>query len=96
MKRKIHSQRTAISHPKVLAQTSIGVCSMEVTYRLEWGREQGENGFWIVVETADDRAMARVGDDVCHAVFCYEQIKKGGVTPCTLQEILEELSTSIA
>lgn len=93
MKHHLHSQRILASHPKVLAETSLGLLSLNITYRLEWGRENGENGFWISVETADDAARVRVGDDVTHAVSCYEQIKKGGVTPCTLREVLEDLST---
>lgn len=92
MKRKLHSQRIPASHPKILAETTLGLLSLTVTYRLEWGRENGECGFWISVKTADDAARVRVGDDVTYAVFCYEQIKRGGVTPCTLEEILEELS----
>lgn len=91
MKRNLQSHRTLSWHIKVLAEAQITLLPLSLVYRLEWGRRDGENGFWVAVETADDMARAWLGDDVTYAVSCYEQIKRGGVTPCALQEIVEEL-----
>lgn len=91
MKRNLQSRRTPSCRTKVLAEAQITLLPLSLVYRLEWGRRDGESGFWVTVETASDMARAWLGDDVTYAVSCYEQIKRGCVTPCTLQEIVEEL-----
>lgn len=88
MKRNLHSPCDTNRRYEILAEVHAEIAALRLSYRLEWDRE---GGFWISVETPDDAARAWVGEDVAYAVRCYERIRGGYVTPCTLEEIVEDL-----
>ena len=66
----------------VLAERVSYVAQRCVHYRLE-----SENGFWIAVDGEDDSARVGLGSDLeaAWSIFC--ACVKGGVTPCTLEDV---------
>ena len=59
--------------------------------RYVFGYRPGERQFFIFAECGGDSAMAQLGDDPNFAACSYRTIRDGGVTPCTLEDVVSDL-----
>ena len=77
---------------QILDEREIIVCGRPLRYCLF----QSERGYGIEVRYAGDDATAFAGTDLLGAVSAYDKIVRGAVTPCTLADVLADLSAETA
>ena len=49
--------------------------------------------FHLLAANGAECTEISVGDDIVFATDCYRSVRDGGVTPCTLEEVVEDLRT---
>lgn len=64
---------------------------MNLGYRLSVGEGSEGRRFYISVSKGSERVECEVGNDLLRATEQYQSIVHGTVTPCTLEEVLEDL-----
>ncbi len=87
MKTNKNQSKTRIT----LDEENIYFGGMGLNYRLSVVMEGEGRRFYISVQKGDERIECDVGTDLFRAVENYQSIVHGTVTPCTLEEVLEEL-----
>ena len=92
MEHTTQSQLLQEEHTVLLARARTSLPMLSLDYRLQavmLGR--GSGGLWITVETDEDRERAYAGEDLARAITYFDRIVEGGVTPCTLQDVVSDL-----
>ena len=64
---------------------------LNVSYHLFARNTKLGTRFFISVRTQDDFSQAEIGSDLFVSLDFYNRIVKGGVTPCTLSDVMESL-----
>ena len=59
-------------------------------HNLFW-QDLSSRQFYVSVEYHGEVVEASLGSDPSFAARCYQAIREGGVTPCTLKEIVADL-----
>lgn len=59
-------------------------------HNLFW-QDLSNRQFYVSVEYRGEVAEALLGSDPSFAAHCYQIIRNGGVTPCTLEDIVADL-----
>lgn len=78
---------------RILASETVACDGMSVRYRLI-DAEGDSTRFRVSAASGSECAEAPVGNDVCFAADCFRSVRDGFVTPCTLGEVIEDLSVS--
>lgn len=64
---------------------------MLLRYRLEKERESGsDSGFSVRVNLGNEECVASLGSNLSFALDCYRMLVCGRVTPCTLNDVVED------
>ena len=80
-----------LAHPRILRTDRLCIGSIRVTYQLL--DEQGDSiRYAVQLSTDAECRCVSLGGDLQHAVDVYGALVKGGVTPCTLADVVEDLS----
>lgn len=74
---------------KILIEETVLYQGLEL-HELFW-QNAADRQFYVSVEYGKERAEAALGEDPAFAAVCYRAIRDGGVTPCTLCEIVADL-----
>ena len=77
------------THYQILARHAVSYCGLALQYQLLF--YPAENQYSISVQSGNDFAEVFVGANARFAKRCYQLVKKGGVTPCTLADIIADL-----
>ena len=64
---------------------------LPLTYTLRAQADRTPTDFSIEIALGNERSCHNVGSDLMHAITCFWRIVRGGVTPCTLGEILLDM-----
>lgn len=91
MRQALQSQCEEESRAEELARETVEICALSLTYCLKWNGRGEAPAFYVSVTTLDDKATAWAGNDRALAERYYAVIKSGSVTPCTLQEVMDDL-----
>ncbi len=75
----------------ILDEESVYFGGMNLTYCLSVCEGSEGRCFYISVKKGDEQVGCDVGSDLWRATEQYQSIVHGTVTPCTLEEVLEEL-----
>ena len=75
------------SEKELLVRDTVTVAGLRPRYYL-W-RDAGN--YRVEVQLGREWAEENLGEDLILAVDCYRAIRKGGVTPCALSDVVEEL-----
>lgn len=75
---------------RILADETALYGGMLLRYRLI-DTEDAAGRFHLIAANGAEYAEISVGDDICFAADCYRSVRDGGVTPCTLDEIVADL-----
>ncbi len=78
-----------LERKKILVEETVLYEGLQL-HNLFW-QEAETRQFYISVELCGQTATAALGDDAAFASTCYRAIRDGGVTPCTLEEIVADL-----
>ena len=76
----------------VVDECEIVLCDRPLRYRVL----RNERGYVIEVRYDGERAAAFAGADLFRAASAYQKIVRGAVTPCTLTDVLADLSAEVA
>lgn len=60
-------------------------------YRPRYYLWRDAGNYRVEVQLGREWAVEDLGEDLTLAVDCYRAIRKGGVTPCALADVVEEL-----
>ena len=71
-----------------IRETCLSLAGYDISYRLF---ERGSH-FFVEVSLGTDRTRSDVGSSFSRAAHLYELLVQGEVTPCTVQDILEDLA----
>ena len=74
----------------ILADEGIRYGGMCLRYQLVDTGEIAER-FHVIAVNGEERAEFPVGNDICFASDCYRAVRDGGVTPCTLGDVIADL-----
>ena len=91
MKQLLESRAQLEDAWHVIEETARRGEGMTFTYCLRWNGRESAPSFYASVLSESDRATAWLGNDPDFAKDCYRRIRDGFVTPCTLQEIVDDL-----
>ncbi len=87
MKQKLLACRTEMD----LAEDHIYFGGMHLDYRLIAVQADGVRHFSVFIAKDGEKAVADVGGVLFRAMEIYQRIVRGGVTPCTLEEVIADL-----
>lgn len=74
---------------KILVEETVLYEGLQL-HELFW-QETSTRQFYVSVDYRGESATAALGEDPAFAADCYRAIRDGGVTPCTLCEIVADL-----
>ena len=74
-----------------LCEDHIYFGGMHLTYRLLLHPGEVMHRYFIGVSLGEQTCKAEAGNDLRCALSHYQRIREGIVTPCTLQEVMQEL-----
>ena len=77
----------------VLMQENIYYDGLCLQYQLR--QNIPETTFLLSVRYKNDFAEIDLGDDLCFASDCYRLVRNGGVTPCTLADVVDDLRKEV-
>ena len=87
-----HKLRSRKSVQKPILMRCKRLCNgLSLTYILRARADRVPTGFLIEVTLGKERSCHSVGTDLTYAISCFRRIVRGGVTPCTLVEILQDM-----
>lgn len=72
----------------MIREMSLSLAGYDICYRLF---ERGSH-FVIEVSLGADRTRSDVGNSFSRAAYLYELLVQGEVTPCTVQDVLEDFA----
>ena len=81
-------QTKPLSQQALIKEDCILLEGQAVFYRLF----EDISGFSIEICFGEDHCRSRVGSGFARAAALYERLVQGEVTPCTMQDILDDLS----
>lgn len=85
MKKPINLQTIA------LCQDHVYFGGMQLTYRLSLVPGEVMHRYTISVSLGQETCRADAGNDLSRAIKYYERIREGCVTPCGLDDVMQEL-----
>ena len=74
-----------------LKEDTVCYGGMVLFYRLLANTKEQDEKFWIEVAKIPEVHLCGVGNDLLVALDCYRKIVDGAVTPCTLEEVVDDL-----
>ena len=74
-----------------LTEDHIYFGGMHLSYRLLITVGERFHLYRIRAEFGEEFDEVEVGSDLSQAMFCYQSVVRGGVTPCTLEEVVRDL-----
>ncbi len=92
MKQLLESQTQIEGVWHTIEESRCEACGLVMTYRLRWNGHETAPSFYATVISETDRATVWLGSDPDFARDCYRQIRDGFVTPCTLQDVVDDLT----
>ncbi len=87
MKQLLEGTETEVT----LAEDHIYFGGMHLDYRLSVRDANAGREFIIFVGKGSEHQEAGAGRELERALECYRRVVRGGVTPCTLCDVLEDL-----
>lgn len=75
----------------LLTEDHVYFGGMNLTYELRMITERVARRFLIRVEKADEFCVAELGGDLVRAVEHYRRVVDGTVTPCALEDVLQDI-----
>ena len=92
MKQLLESQTQVENAWHTVGESRIEQHGLVMTYRLRWNGRESAPSFYASVISESDRATVWLGSDPDFARECYRRIMDGFVTPCTLQDVVDDLT----
>ncbi len=86
MEKIIHNQ------PVVLCNDHVYFGGMQLTYRFSVLPSEVINCYLISVSLGDEICEVEVGNDLVRSLGYYCRIREGCVTPCGLEDVMQELN----
>ena len=75
----------------VLCEDHVYFGGMQLTYQLSLLPHELQNQYYVAVLLAGERCEADAGCDLERAIWQYRRIREGCVTPCGLDDVMQEL-----
>ena len=75
----------------VLCEDHVYFGGMHLTYRLLLLPGEVMHRYFISVSLAGETCQSEVGKDLSRALGHYQRIREGIVTPCALEDVMQEL-----
>ena len=64
---------------------------LQLTYRLLLLPGEVMHRYFICISLGEESCEAEAGNDLARALCYYQRVKEGCVTPCTLDDVMQEL-----
>ena len=74
-----------------LCQDHVYFGGMQLTYRLLLTPGEVMHRYSVSISLCDETCEAEAGDDILLALAHYQRIREGRVTPCGLDDVMQEL-----
>ena len=85
MEKSNHQQTIVLCHDHVYFG------GMQLTYRFSVLPGEVVHRYFISISLEGETCEAEAGDDLIHALGHYRRIREGYVTPCGLDDVMQEL-----
>ena len=85
MKNPTHNKAIVLCHDHVYFG------GMQLSYLFSVLPEEGMNRYFISISLGEETCEAEVGSDLVRALGHYRRIREGYVTPCGLDDVMQEL-----
>ena len=86
------TMKKATDHPIItLCQDHVYFGGMQLTYRLLLTPGEVMHRYSVSISLCDETCEAEVGNDLLLALSHYQCIREGRVTPCGLDDVMQEL-----
>ncbi len=84
-------KKTINQQPISLCEDHIYFGGMQLTYRLLLAAGEVMHRYSISITLGEETCEAEAGNDLLRALGHYQRIREGCVTPCGLDDVMEEL-----
>ena len=86
------TMKKAIDHPIItLCEDHVYFGGMQLTYRLLLTPGEVMHRYSVSISLCDETCEAEAGNDLLSALENYQRIREGRVTPCGLDDVMQEL-----
>lgn len=75
----------------VLCHDHVYFGGMQLTYLFSVLPNEGMNRYFISISLGEETVEREVGNDLVRALGDYRRIREGYVTPCALDDVMQEL-----